>query len=125
VDGEGKTWRDGSKHNAEIKISYEMPLNVLIPYFQNKNEANLQENSRREALEKTKFDSDNAILDWRIANNLLERKKLELEDGTNKLSPTKKKITELEIEEMQYKVDKWENQIKNLNGILSTSNICI
>ena len=64
-------------------------------------------------------------MDWRIANNLLERKKLELEDGTNRLSPTKKKITELEIEEMQYKVDKWENQIKNLNGILSTSNICI
>jgi hypothetical protein len=69
------------------------------------------------------FDSDNAILDWRIANNLLERKRLELVDRNNELSSNKKKIAELEIEEMKYKVDKLANQIKNLNGISNTSNI--
>lgn len=121
-DEQGKTWKDNSKHKSEVKVSYEVPLNLL---YQKKKETLNNEKLKNDALEKTKFDSDNAILDWRIANNLLEREKIELEDGTNKLSPTKKKITELEIEEMQYKVDKLENQIKNLNGIPSTSNICI
>jgi hypothetical protein len=41
---------------------------------------------KNNALEKTKFDSDNAILDWRIANNLLERKKLELEAGVSNIT---------------------------------------
>lgn len=121
-DEQGKTWKDNSKHKSEVKVSYEVPLNIL---YQKKKETQSNEKLKNDALEKTKFDSDNAILDWRIANNLLQRKKLELEDGVDNLSPIKKKIAELEIEEMQYKVDKLENQIKNLNGIPNTSNICI
>jgi len=121
-DEQGKTWKDNSKHKSEVKVSYEVPLNIL---YQKKKEALNNEKLKNDALEKTKFDSDNAILDWRIANNLLERKKLELEAGVSNMSLTKKKITELEIEEMQYKVDKLANQIKNLNGITSASNICI
>ncbi|ENX04126.1 hypothetical protein F900_00465 [Acinetobacter modestus] len=120
-DEQGKTWKDNSKHKSEVKVSYEVPLNIL---YQKKKEALNNEKLKNDALEKTKFDSDNAILDWRIANNLLERKKLELEAGVSNMSLTKKKITELEIEEMQYKVDKLANQIKNLNGITSASNIC-
>ncbi|ENW08005.1 hypothetical protein [Acinetobacter beijerinckii] len=121
-DEQGKTWKDNSKHRSEVKVSYEVPLNIL---YQKKKEALNNEKLKNNALEKTKFDSDNAILDWRIANNLLERNKLELESGVSNMSLTKKKITELEIEEMQYKVDKLANQIKNLNGIANTSNICI
>ena len=121
-DEQGKTWKDNSKHKSEVKVSYEVPLNIL---YQKKKEALNNEKLKNDALEKTKFDSDNAILDWRIANNLLQRKQLELEGGVDNLSPTKKKIAELEIEEMQYKVDKLANQIKNLNGITSASNICI
>nr|WP_314369283.1 hypothetical protein [uncultured Acinetobacter sp.] len=121
-DEQGKTWKDNSKHKSEVKVSYEVPLNIL---YQKKKEALNNEKLKNDALEKTKFDSDNAILDWRIANNLLERKKLELEAGVSNMSLTKKKITELEVEEMQYKVDKLANQIKNLNGITSASNICI
>ncbi|MCH7334609.1 hypothetical protein MMO39_13125 [Acinetobacter modestus] len=121
-DEQGKTWKDNSKHKSEVKVSYEVPLNIL---YQKKKEVLNNEKLKNNALEKTQFDSDNAILDWRIANNLLQRKQLELEGGVDNLSPTKKKIAELEIEEMQYKVDKLANQIKNLNGITSASNICI
>lgn len=120
-DEQGKTWKDNSKHKSEVKVSYEVPLNIL---YQKKKEALNNEKLKNNALEKKKFDSDNAILDWRIANNLLERKKLELEAGVSNMSPTEKKISELEIEEMQYKVDKLTNQIKNINGIKNTSNIC-
>lgn len=120
-DEQGKTWKDNSKHKSEVKVSYEVPLNIL---YQKKKEALNNEKLKNNALEKKKFDSDNAILDWRIANNLLERKKLELEAGVSNMSPTEKKISELEIEEMQYKVDKLANQIKNINGIKNTSNIC-
>ena len=121
-DEQGKTWKDNSKHKSEVKVSYEVPLNIL---YQKKKEVLNNEKLKNNALEKTQFDSDNAILDWRIANNLLQCKKLELESGVDNLSPTKKKIAELEIEEMQYKVDELQNQIKNLNGIPNTSNICI
>lgn len=120
-DEQEKTWKDNFKHKSEVKVSYEVPLNIL---YQKKKEALNNEKLKNNALEKTKFDSDNAILDWRIANNLLERKKLELEAGVSNMSPTEKKISELEIEEMQYKVDKLANQIKNINGIKNTSNIC-
>lgn len=105
-DEQGETWKDNSKHKSEVKVSYEVPLNIL---YQKKKEAQNYEKLKNNALEKKKFDSDNAILDWRIANNLLERKKLELEDGVSNMSLTRKKITELEIEEMQYKVDKLAN----------------
>lgn len=120
-DEQGKTWKENSKHKSEVKLSYEVPLNIL---HQKKKEVLNNENLKNNALEKMQFDSDNAILDWRIANNLLERKRLELVDRNNELSSNKKKIAELEIEEMKYKVDKLANQIKNLNGISNTSNIC-
>jgi len=84
-DEQGKTWKDNSKHKSEVKVSYEVPLNIL---YQKKKEVLNNEKLKNNALEKTQFDSDNAILDWRIANNLLQRKQLELEGGVDNLSPT-------------------------------------
>ncbi|WP_228277401.1 hypothetical protein [Acinetobacter haemolyticus] len=80
---------------------------------------------RQAALHKTQLDSDNAILEWRIANSMLERKKLDLLDRKDKLSFNEKKIAELEIEEAKYRVDKLVNQIKSLNGIFSKADLCI
>ncbi|APR71030.1 hypothetical protein HMPREF0023_2263 [Acinetobacter sp. ATCC 27244] len=121
-DPNGKTWKDNSEHKGEMKLIYEIPLNIR---YQNQKKLLTNDRLRQAALHKTQLDSDNAILEWRIANSMLERKKLDLLDRKDKLSFNEKKIAELEIEEAKYRVDKLVNQIKSLNGIFSKADLCI
>lgn len=123
-DPNGRDWNLKPKKNGEVKISYTLPIGKLFQQESSESHPH-SEYSKQLAVDKAKIEFDNLIADWRVANNLLERKKLELVDKLQSSEPDTKKIAVLEIEAAQYAVDKLSTQIKNLSGKTDTLIGCI